>query len=126
MEVASVVRIVDGDTLRVMLNGVEEVVRIFGVDTAERGEACFEEAAERTGELAGREVRLLRDDRNRDRYDRLLRYVYTPEGLSIDAVLIAEGLAYAWTRDGALRDPLVALQAQASTTGSGCLWSDGR
>jgi len=122
MERATVVRIVDGDTLRVMLDGREEVVRVFGIDTAERGEACFEEASSRLEELAGAEVRLLPDRRERDQFGRLLRYVYALDGTSIDAALIVEGLAYAWTRDGALRDALVALESTARSNRTGCLW----
>ena len=122
MERATVLDIVDGDTLDVLLGGVEERVRIFGIDTAERGEPCFREAGDRLTALAGDEVALLPDVRNRDRSGRLLRYVYTPAGLSIDALLIAEGLALAWTQDGALRDPLVALEAQARNERAGCLW----
>jgi endonuclease YncB( thermonuclease family) len=122
MERGLVVKIIDGDTLDVTIGGRPERVRIFGIDTAERGEMCFAEASDRLRSLAGAEVRLLPDARERDRNGRLLRYVYTPAGTSVDAVMIAEGLAHAWTRDGALRDPLVALEASANVDGRGCLW----
>lgn len=124
MERARVLDIIDGDTLDVEVDGREERVRIFGIDTAERGERCYAEASSRLQALAGDEIRLAADARNRDRNGRLLRYAYTPAGLSIDAVLIAEGLAYAWTRDGALRDSLVTLEATAHAEGRGCLWRD--
>lgn len=116
--------IIDGDTLDVEIDGHEERVRIFGIDTAERGERCFAEASSRLADLAANEIRLAADARERDSYGRLLRYVYTPAGLSIDATLIAEGLAYAWTRDGALRDPLVTLEATARIERRGCLWRE--
>jgi micrococcal nuclease len=121
---ASVVRIIDGDTLDVLLAGEAERVRIFGIDTAERGEACFSEASARLRALAGAEIRVLADERNRDRSGRLLRYVFTADGLSVDALLISEGLAYAWTDDGAMRDQLVQLEAEARAAHRGCLWSD--
>jgi micrococcal nuclease len=123
MQPASVVRVVDGDTLRAIIDGVEEPVRFYGIDTRERGEACFDEAAQRARELAGAEVRLVPDRRSRDRNGRLLRYVYSPAGLSLDAALIAEGLAYAWRDDGAMRDALVALEDRAKEAAVGCLWS---
>ena len=125
MQRASVTRIVDGDTFHAVVDGVEETIRIFGVDTPERGEACFGEATDELRLLVaahGGQVLLVPDARNRDRYDRLLRYVYTPDGLSIDAVLIARGFAYAWTDDGALRDPLVALETEVRGQRAGCLW----
>ncbi|MEX0749294.1 MAG: thermonuclease family protein [Dehalococcoidia bacterium] len=125
MTQAAVVRIIDGDTLRAIVDGTEEPVRLFGVDTPERGKACFSEATDVLRVLVamhGGQIRLVRDARNRDPNDRLLRYVYTPTGLSIDAVLVAEGYAYAWTRDGALRDPLIDLEAIARLEKRGCLW----
>lgn len=123
MQAAPVVRVVDGDTIRVTVEGVEEPVRFYGIDTPERGQRCFAEATDRTEELVETDVRLVSDARERDQNDRLLRYVYTPEGLSIDATLIGEGLAYAWTADGALRGPLVELEQRARRNEVGCLWS---
>ncbi len=49
-------------------------------------------------------------------------YVYTSEGESIDEILIREGLALAWTRDGQHRDVLVAAEEEARRKGRGCLW----
>lgn len=122
LEPAKTVRIIDGDTLDVTIDGTEARVRLFGVDTPERGDACFREATDRLRALAGDEVLLRRDARDRDRNGRLLRYVYTTGGVSIDALLITEGLARAWTRDGAARDALVALEADAAAEHAGCIW----
>ncbi len=124
MERAHVLDIIDGDTLDVEIDGREERVRIFGIDTAERGDRCYAEASSRLADLAASEIRLAADARNRDRNGRLLRYAYTPAGFSIDAALVAEGLARAWTRDGAQRDALVALEATARIARRGCLWRD--
>jgi micrococcal nuclease len=122
LEHASVVEIIDGDTLDVTVEGREERVRVFGIDTPERGELCFRESSQFLEALAASEVRLLADVRERDRSGRLLRYVYTLDGVSIDALMVRDGMAHAWTRDGALRDPLVALEAQARDARRGCLW----
>jgi endonuclease YncB( thermonuclease family) len=111
----NVERVLDGDTLEVSAGGELLRVRLFGVDAPERGEACFDVATERLRRLAGRQVRLLHDERLTDEGGRELRYVFTPEGISIDAQLIVEGLATAWRRDGALRDALVALEEDAET-----------
>jgi micrococcal nuclease len=124
MERAAVVRIVDGDTLRVLVRGREEPVRLFGVDAPERGETCAGAATARLRTLAGENVFLRPDARDRDRFDRLLRYVYAEDGLNIDAQLVVDGLARAWTADGALRDALVALEDSARAGRAGCLWGD--
>jgi micrococcal nuclease len=122
MEAAAVARIVDGDTLDIVTAGRKERVRIFGVDAPERGDRCYAEASVLLRNLAGSEIRMRSDLRKVDRNGRLLRYVYRPDGLSIDAELIAQGVATAWTRDGALRDSLVMLEAEARLRGNGCLW----
>lgn len=125
LQQAAVVRVIDGDTIVVRLDGGEERVRYFGVDTPERRDRCFDEATERNEALVGEEVLLLPDLRERDQFDRLLRYVFTPGGESIDARLVAEGLGEAWRQDGAYRDQLLALEGDAQAGGVGCLWAAG-
>ncbi|MGE3961476.1 MAG: thermonuclease family protein [Dehalococcoidia bacterium] len=118
-----VLDIVDGDTLDVRSAQTELRVRLYGVDTPERGEACFEEAAARLAELAGAQVQLLPDARLADAFGRELRYVYTSGGVLIDEQLVAEGLGYAWTEDGQFRAQIVAAEVEARDAGRGCLWS---
>ena len=82
------------------MHGTEEKVRFIGVDTPETHDPrkpvmCYGvEASNYTKKLIGNNrVRLQADslDTNRDRYDRLLRYVYLPDGILVNAKLIAEG-----------------------------------
>lgn len=117
-------RVIDGDTFEAALaGGTTLVVRIFGVDARERGERCAGEATARLGALAADRVLLMADERLEDAGGRQLRYVFTPDGRSIDAALVAEGLAFAWTSDGALRDQLVEIEETARDASAGCLWS---
>lgn len=119
---ATVVNVVDGDTIDVTVGGVEERVRLYGVDTPERGDPCFFEAAARTEALTREGVLLEPGPRARDRYGRLLAYVYTTDGVSVDAQLIAEGLGTAWREDGQHRDAFVAIEGSARAAAVGCLW----
>ena len=121
---ADVLRVIDGDTIDVRLDGVEERVRYYGIDTPERGKRCFAETTERNEALVGDTVLLLPDSRERDAFDRLLRYVFTESGASVAARLIAEGLSTAWPEDGAYRDELVALEQEVRALGVGCLWDE--
>jgi micrococcal nuclease len=96
--------VVDGDTVDVRRpDGAEERVRVVGIDTPERGECGFGPATSAMVELVlGREVELVagaRDDR--DRYDRILRYVDV-DGTDAGLALIERGLAVARydSRDG--------------------------
>jgi endonuclease YncB( thermonuclease family) len=114
----SVSRIIDGDTF----DSPAGRVRLFGVDTPERGERCYRQATERLDELAGNTVRVEPGPRAQDRSGRLLFYVYTGNGESIDEKLVREGLAHAWTEDGQHRDFLVDREGEAQQDNKGCLW----
>ena len=101
---ATVLRNVDGDTVDVDIDGVEESIRLIGIDTPEtvspsRPVECFgPEASARANELlpAGTVVRLERDVEARDRYGRLLAYVYRDrDGTLVNLLLVEEGYAAA-------------------------------
>lgn len=96
----------DGDTITVDMNGVKERVRMIGVDTPETQDPrvpvqCFGKAASQfTKVLIGNNsVRLEADptNTNRDRYNRLLRYVYLPDGRLVQAEIIRAGYGFAYT-----------------------------
>jgi micrococcal nuclease len=85
--VGRVVRVVDGDTIRVSIGGREERVRYIGIDTPESVKPgtpvqCFAKkaSAENKRLVGGRRVRIERDVEERDRYGRLLAYVYPAAG----------------------------------------------
>jgi micrococcal nuclease len=107
---------VDGDTVDVQIDGVEERVRLIGIDTPEsvaedRPVECFgPEAKARLAELLpeGTEVRLERDVEARDRYGRLLAYVFRAgDDLHVNLALVAEGFA-----EARRYEPNVARQAE--------------
>jgi micrococcal nuclease len=94
-----VIRVVDGDTLEVNLQGTKEKVRLIGVDTPETvhptiGEEPYgREASNFTKEkLTGQKVVLEFDVEERDRYGRLLAYVWL-DGEMFNEVLLSEGYA---------------------------------
>jgi micrococcal nuclease len=98
---ATVTRVVDGDTVRVSVAGRPDTVRYIGVDTPEThrpGTAvqCFGPAATEYNRrlVAGRAVLLRTDAEPRDRYGRLLAYVYRrSDGLFVNAALVRDGFA---------------------------------
>lgn len=78
----SVERVVDGDTLWVDLDdGGSEKIRLIGIDTPERGEPLYAEATDLVLNLApvGSRIYLEIDQEERDRYARLLAYVWLEE-----------------------------------------------
>lgn len=93
-------RVIDGDTIELESG---EQVRYIGIDTPELAHGktkteCFAEAAtERNRKLVGGQlVRLEKDISDRDRYNRLLRYVYSG-GVFVNRALVEEGYAKAAT-----------------------------
>jgi len=99
-------KVSDGDTIIVDMNGTMESVRMIGVDTPEthhpsKPVQCFGRAATAfTTELLGdKKVRLEADplNSNRDRYQRLLRYVYLPDGTLVNLEIVAQGYGFAYT-----------------------------
>jgi endonuclease YncB( thermonuclease family) len=125
LPLARVLMTVDGDTLRVLWDGQPVFLRYYGVNTPERDQPCYDEATRRNAALAGEEVRLGFDGRSRDRFGRLLAYVFTPRGDSLDARLVAEGWGRAWRRDGRWQSDLGRLEDQARRARRGCLWAEG-
>jgi len=119
---ARVLRVIDGDTLEVQVDSKTETVRYYGVDTPERDQPCFEEATAWNRALVGDEVRLLADVRDRDRFGRLLRYVFAPDGQSVDAAMVVAGVAIAWREDGVYKEAMLALEQSARQAEVGCLW----
>jgi endonuclease YncB( thermonuclease family) len=100
-----VVEFVDGDTVVVNMSGNNETIRFIGVDTPEthdprKAVQCFGLAASNfTKNYIGQNnVRLASDplSSNRDRYDRLLRYVYLPTGQLVNAEIIKQGYGFAY------------------------------
>lgn len=85
--VGVVVSVSDGDTVKVRIDGKKETIRLIGVDTPEtvhptKGVQCFgPEASDFTKHslTPGMRVRLVRDVEARDKYGRLLAYLYVAE-----------------------------------------------
>jgi micrococcal nuclease len=130
---ATIERVVDGDTVVVDIEGREDRVRLIGIDTPETHKPdspveCFgAEASARLAELLpeGTAVTLVRDVEPRDRYDRLLAYVYRhDDDLFVNLAMAADGYAAAYTYppNVAHADEIVAAAAEARDEGRG-LWS---
>lgn len=98
---------IDGDTIKVQINGKEETVRFLGVDTPEtkdprKGVQCFGRNASHFTKtmLMGKAVKLIPDvgQDERDAFGRLLRYVYLENGANMNALLVLNGYAFAYEK----------------------------
>ena len=142
-EEATVERVVDGDTLVVVISGrsdgpgagmaqvgQEYRLRLIGIDTPESVKPdspveCFgkEASAAAVALLEGEEVKLVRDVEEADQYDRLLRYVYLDSEMA-NARLVVNGYATAYTYPPSVRhsDLFVQMEREARDNDRG-LWS---
>lgn len=128
-EVFKVASVVDGDTIK-LENG--QAVRYIGIDTPEtvhpsKPVQCFgKEASAKNKELVlGKEVRLVKDVSETDKYGRILRYVYVGDTF-INDYLVRNGYAnsYSYPPDVKFQDQFKQAEEEARTNKRG-LWADG-
>jgi micrococcal nuclease len=117
-ERAAVQRIVDGDTIEILFRGAPDTVRLIGVDTPEKrdNEKARRDAARTGSDLKtiiaagkgasaylrsliapGAAIELEFDVRPRDKYGRLLAYVYRGDGVMLNEAMVLGGFASAYT-----------------------------
>lgn len=102
-----IMKVIDGDTVQVKINGKSEVVRLIGIDTPESVDPrkpvqCFSiEATQRAKELlpTGKRVTLESDPTqgDKDKYNRLLRYIFLEDGTNFSKSMISDGYAHEYT-----------------------------
>jgi micrococcal nuclease len=103
-----VTRVVDGDTVRVLIDGQDTAVRLIGIDTPEtvapnRPVECAGPEASVYAEqlMSGQDVYLELDSTQGayDTYGRVLAYVWLEDGLMVNLAMLQTGLAEEYTYD---------------------------
>ena len=111
-----VTKIIDGDT--VIINN--ESVRLICIDTPERGEEGYKEASDYLESLIlNKEVVLEEDITKRDKYNRLLYYIFTKDGRFVNEIMVRQGHAeaYPYEPDTRLCPQIIEAEKQAKITG---------
>lgn len=131
-ELYAVTKVIDGDTIAISKDGKTETVRLIGIDTPETVDTrvevqCFgkESSDKLKSLLSGKKVSLEIDDREgeRDKYKRMLAYVFRDDGLFINKYMIEEGYAYEYTYDTDYKYQNAFMSAEASAkAGQNGLW----
>ncbi|OGH50117.1 MAG: hypothetical protein A3H17_01970 [Candidatus Levybacteria bacterium RIFCSPLOWO2_12_FULL_37_14] len=126
--------VIDGDTIQVIIGSKKEMLRLIGIDTPETVDPrkpvqCFgkEASAKAKSLLYGKSVRLESDPTQgeRDKYQRLLRYVFLEDGTNFNMLMISEGYAHEYTYNVPYRYQLEFKQAQKEAEGNKRgLWAD--
>jgi len=122
-----VISVTDGDTVRVEVAGVNEPVRMIGIDSPETVSPndpvqCFgaEATAFAVSMLEGRDVYLEPDPSQggRDAFDRLLAYVWLEDGRNYNDEAVARGYATEYTYDDAYRYQRAFREAETQASAS--------
>jgi len=127
-ERATVVKVSDGDTVKVVCNGDKLTIRLIGIDTPETHRPntpvqCYGREASQylKQRLEGKRIRLKYDVERMDKYGRTLAYVYRG-GTFINAEMIKKGYAFAYRRYyHKYKDKFIGYEEKAKRKGRG-LW----
>jgi len=120
-ELFKVTEVIDGDTIKI---DTGESVRLICIDTLERGQSGYQEAKDYLeGLILDKEVKLVKDISETDKYDRLLRYVYL-DGDFVNEMIVREGHgeAYPYSPDTALCPQIQEAEDRAKGEGKG-IWA---
>jgi micrococcal nuclease len=134
LKLLDVIKVVDGDTIDVSLDGKTERIRLIGINTPETVDPrkpveCFgREASDRAKELLSNKKVYLEADLisgERDKYNRLLRFVFLEDGTNFNLLMIKEGYAYEYTYDVPYKYQTEFKQAQKEAEANKAgLWGD--
>ena len=119
------ISVIDGDTGE-LSDG--ELVRYMGIDTPEEGQPFYFDASRKNSELClDNKIRLEYDVKKRDRFGRLLAYVFVEDSIMVNEVLVKKGLANVYTfpedqKNMEYRSRLTMAQIQARAEKRG-IWS---
>lgn len=129
----SVTEVVDGDTIKVNINGTIETLRLIGLDTPETVDPrkpvqCFGKEASNKGKelLTWKKVRIEKDatQGDKDKYGRTLAYIYTENGIFYNKYMIEQGYAHEYTYNSAYKYQTEFKQAQKTAESNKVgLWS---
>lgn len=145
IETVEVASVVDGDTIKVYLEGERYTIRMIGIDTPESvhpdeskntiyGQKASEYAKQNIEK--GQTVYLSKDVSDRDKYDRLLRYVWLEKPVDVNdeteirekmynAKVVLDGYAnvYEYAPNNTLYDLFLTFEAEAEADNRG-LWAE--
>ncbi len=121
MQEVMVTKIIDGDTI--VIEGGQKL-RLLGIDANERGKECYKEALDRLEQLIlNKKVSLESEGDNKDRYNRLLRWIWLNDNL-INMQIVAEGVAIArFEQPSKYQEQIAKAEKAAMENKIGCMWS---
>ena len=125
----SVTKVIDGDTVDVLVNGQKDTIRLIGINSPETGECFNREATDKAKEILISKSIILEADfsqDNKDKYNRLLRYIILSDGTNFGEFMIKNGFAKEYTYKTAYKYQSLYKKAQEEAkSGKRGIWADG-
>ncbi|QAR30110.1 nuclease [Ornithobacterium rhinotracheale] len=121
-ETFKVIGISDGDTVKLLINGVEQKVRLAHIDCPERRQAFGNVAKQEVSHLIfGKNVKLNHQE-ERDKYGRLIAEIIMEDGTNLNKLLVKKGLAWHFKKYSNNQEyAQLEIEARQNKVG---LWSD--
>ena len=123
--VGTVTRIVDGDTLKVVVDGIEMRVRLWGVNAPELAQPNGVRSQETLGIFAPVDSRIEVHPVSMDRYGQILASVGTGSDLAVNFSMVGHGWAYHFKESGARRNRCLIEAQKAAETHRAGMWQGG-
>jgi micrococcal nuclease len=132
-QTAKVLKVVDGDTIKALIQNKEDTVRLIGINAPEtvdpqKSAQCFgKESSDKAKEILTGKTIILESDssqKDRDEYGRLLRYVFLQDETNFNEFMIENGFAREYTfknNDYKYQSEFIQAQQRARTQSKG-LW----
>ncbi|HDS3501229.1 TPA: thermonuclease family protein [Enterobacter cloacae] len=117
-----VVRVLDGDTVEVMAEGVATRVRLNGIDAPEKAQPYGQRSKQTLTDAVGGKTVLVVGDK-RDRYGRLLATLML-DGRDINATQVYSGMAWVYRYQGHATEPAYLRYERDARTARRGLWSE--
>ena len=127
-EPAELIKVIDGDTIKVIVNDIQQSIRLIGVDAPEQNICGFEQSTLELVHLLKDKNIFLESDSSQgdtDKYKRLLRYIFTEDGTNVNAELLRVGAAeeYTYNKDYKYKPLFLEAQNEARIKKMG-IWGD--
>ena len=121
----TVTRIVDGDTLRINIEGFEMPVRLWGIDAPEMTQTNGPEAKQKLEMLIPTGSRAAVHPVNRDRYGRIVAVVDNGAEFAVNFTMVVQGWAYHYRQYDPRINGCLAEAERAARDGRKGVWQDG-
>ena len=121
----TVIRVIDGDTMIVMVDGIEMRIRLWGIDAPERDQKDGAAAQRELESMTPPDSRVIIHPLTLDRYGRVVGNIGKDSEWSVNFLMVAHGWAYHYKEPSAMRNPCLLEAERIAKDSRQGIWQDG-